>query len=366
LKSKKRQNQGFRSPRKVEDFWSLYKKDLYVEKPPNQMPPWMTPLITFVVIVLVIFWAAPTVLHRLEKGASNQNQQQPLVARIYDQTTWVVKEPVADVFAKADLKAGRLTQVLYNEPVTVLPANITYGFSKVKLGDGTQGYMLTAELSQYRDAIEPALAINKLVVATTTKRIMSHANKGSLVAEVMMGTILYADYRGDGISRVQLPSGDTGWVSDDGLVILPPDGKITPVADGARYFCSSAMAFHNVTILTNGQSVNGVSLAGVARVAAFVNGVTLPRSMADQMTSGQAVALKRNKDTSQVDFSQLKPGDLVFFARADQPDKVAQMAICIDDRQLLVENQGQSAIRLMDPTQNLALWSRVMAIRRIF
>ncbi len=366
MKTKNKKIQAFRPPRQVEDFWNLYKKDLYVEKPPNQMPPWLRPLLVFLLIVLTVFWIAPTIIHRIQTGITNQDRQPLQIARIYNTDNRVVDRPVADVFAAADLKADRLTEVLYNEPVTVLPGTTTYGFTHVRLGDGTGGYMLTADLSTRTDAIEPALAIHKLVVTVATKRIMSHASKGTLVTEVAMGTVLYADYRGDGISRVQLPTGDVGWISDEGLIILNPQGSIQPVADGARYFCTTAMAFHNVTLLTNGQSIAGASLPGIARIAAFVNGVNLPRSMAAQMNSGQEVPLIRNPETKLVEYSQLEPGDLVFFARPDQPDQIDQMAICTDTRQLLIENKSQSAIRLLDPALNEALWSRVIAIRRIF
>lgn len=366
MKSTKNKRQSFRSPRQVEDFWNLYKQDIYVEKPPHQLPPWLWPLLIFLLIILIVFWAAPTVIKRLQDGADGQANEPAQVVRIYDEQTRVVAEPVADVFAAADIKAARLTQALFDEPITILPASITYGFSKVRLADGTVGYMLTTELSERSDAIEPALAVNKLVVATTTKRIMSHANKGTLVAEVMMGTVLYADYRGDGISRVQLPSGGTGWISDDGLVILPPDGQIKPVADGVRYFCSTAMSFHNVTILDNGQSVDGISLPGIARIAAAVNGVSLPRSMAEQMNSGRAVSWSKNPETNLVDYELLQPGDLVFFAQVEDPEQVSQMAIWIDERQMLVESISNSAIRLLDPAQDEVLWSRLIAIRRIF
>jgi len=182
----------------------------------------------------------------------------------------------------------------------------------------------------------------------------------------MMGTVLYADYRGDGISRVLLPSGESGWISDDGLVILPPDGTVEPVADGARYFTTTALTFLNVTTLDHGVTIYGASIPGIVYVSAAVNGLEVPRQMSDQIQSGQTVNLKRVAETGLVDTRILKPGDILFFSRAGSLSDLDQMAICITPNSLLVENQGRSSIRLLDPTKRRNHVETLVAVRRLF
>jgi len=365
-----RKNKGFVPPRLVEDHWNLYRKGLYIAKPGRGWPGWLLPLVAFVLIVALVFWAAPTVINRVQSWLNaGQDQNQNEIKLIYDQDTWTVRRPVADVFDRDDLKAGRVTQTLFNEPVRILPQDCTYGFVKVILTDGTQGYMFASDLVDSRDSIEPGKFTYKLVIAATSKRIMSHASRGTLLAEVMMGTILYADYRGDGISRVWLPGGGQGWISDDGVMILQPQGKIEPLADGVRYFCSTALAFNQVTVLENGQSILGISPAGITRLAGAVNGFNLPRSVEALSQSGRAVTLIKDEETNLYNLEQIEAGDLIFLsdtAKQSDPAEPSDLAICIESTQILYAKPGQSAISLIDLNQNQDIWKRILFVRRLY
>jgi hypothetical protein len=367
MKLFRRKPKTYQPPMHIDKFWPIYKENVFVDDHRRRLPFWLPPLIALLTIVLVVFYLAPTLSQRLTgRDAETGAADGPSINRLYGSDARVVIAPVADVFNQADLKASRLTQVLYNEPVTVLPAETTYGFDLVRLIDGTRGFMLESDLSANCDSIEPSLATHKLVVITGSKRIMSHAKTGTLLTEVMMGTTLYADYRGDGISRVLLPGGQAGWISDDGLVILPPDGQIEPIDSGARYFTSTALTFLNVTLLNQGISIRGASIPGIARISAAVNGISLPRILADQIRSGEAVSLSRDPDTDLVLQSSLQPGDLLFFGQTPGDPVPNRMAICVTPSSLLVENQGRSSIRLLDPAKDETLWRNLIAVRRIF
>lgn len=365
----RRNRQGFVPPRQVEDHWNLYRKEIYVARPGRGLPAWFLPFLTLVLIIVIVFWIAPAIINHLQSSkTAGQEQQGNQASLLYDENTWTVSNAVADVFASDDLKADRVTQALYNEPVKILSKDCTYGFAQIQLNDSTKGFMLVKDLADYRDSIEPDLFRYKLIVSAPSKRIMSHASQGTLLVEVMMGTVLYADYRGDGISRVKLPDGSAGWISDDGVVILSPHGKIKPPADGAKYFCSTALAFNQVTKLENGQSIKGISTAGIARLAALVNGLELPRSVAAQSKYGQAVTLAKNKETGLVKLELIKSGDLVFFANSSsEKDKTPDtLAICIDQNQVLYVRPGQTSIKLIDLTQNKDLWKQIFLVRRLF
>jgi len=366
----KARNQGFVPPRQVEDHWRFYRKGLYVTRPGRSLPAWLIPLIALLLIVVLVFWGAPTVITRIRMALNaGQDNGQDQASLLYDASTWTVGRSVADVFDKDDIKAGRITQALFNEPVSILSTDCVYGFVQVRLSDGTEGYMLKEDLADSRDSIEPDFFTYKLVIAATTKRVMSHASKGTLVAEVMMGTILFADYRGDGISRVRLPDGSYGWVSDEGVIVLPALGQIDPPADGARYFCTTALAFNQVTVLQNGQSIRGISTVGIARLAGAVNGIALPRTLLDLSRSGTAVELAKTEETGLINLDTLKAGDLVFLAAAYNGPDVPQpsdMAIYLGSGQILYAQSGQSSIRLIDLTQNTDLWQRLILARRLY
>ncbi|MDD2533495.1 MAG: hypothetical protein PHC86_02200 [Eubacteriales bacterium] len=356
----------FEPPMHIDKHWPIYRENVFVDKKPHRFPFWFAPLAALVAIVLIVFYLAPTITRRVVNLTHNRDLDGQQISRSLDEMNRVVSQTTADLYETADLKAKRLAQVLYNEPVTLTNIQTTYGFRQVILQEGLTGFMREDQLSTYCDSAEPALALNKLVVATSSKRIMSHAKTGTLIAEVMMGTVLYADYRGDGISRVLLPDGQTGWISDEGMVILPPDGEVMPVESGARYFTTSALSFLNVTLINRGMTIDGASIPGIAYVSAAVNGVKLPRLMSEQFMSGEVVVLSRDLESELVDPDILAPGDLLFFGQTPDSSEPTRMAICISETSMLVENQGRSSIRLLDPAKDEVLWSNLIGIRRIF
>ncbi len=362
----KKKPKPFEPPMQIDKHWPIYRENIFVDQKKRRMPFWFAPLTALAVIVLIVFYLAPTLSRRVVNLAYHRDQSGQQISRSFDEKDRIVQSPTADLYETADLKAKRIAQVLYNEPVEITDLTTTYGFRQVILRDGLVGFMREDDLSAFCDAAEPALAVNKLVVATGSKRIMSHAKTGTLLVEVMMGTVLYADYRGDGISRVLLPSGESGWISDDGLIILQPEGQVLPAQNGARYFTTTALSFLNVTLLNRGMTVYGASIPGIAHVSAAVNGVMLPRLMDEQIKSGEAVYIPRDPDTNLVKTNLLRPGDLLFFGQTPDSNQPIKMAICLNESSLLIENQGRSSIRLQDPAKDEVLWSNLIAVRRIF
>ncbi len=367
-KQQRQTQRGSARLRKVEDNWNFYKKGLYITRPGRGLPAWLLPLSALLLIVALVFWGAPAAVNRIKqaRAASGDPLDGP-VTLLYGPPTRTVREPVADVFDRDDLKAGRLTQVLYNEPVLVLSEDCAYGFVQVRLADGLEGFMLRDDLADNRESIEPGYFQFKLVVTATSKRIMSHARKGTLLVEVMLGTVLFADYRGSGISRVRLPDGGSGWLSDDGVIILQPDAAVSrPATDAVRHFCNSAMAFNQITSLENGQSIRGISTVGIARLAGFVNGLQLPRSLAGLAQSGEPVPFQRDPVSGLADLNTMLPGDLIFLAAADDPDRPGSLAICTAPGMVLYARPGRSTVALLDLAQHPELCEKVILIRRLF
>jgi hypothetical protein len=357
----------FAGPRQVENYWNFYKRGLTVAKPGRGLPAWLIPLTALVLIVALVFWVAPTAINRIRlilSARGQDNNQHPSL--LYGDDTWTVGRPVADIFERDDLKAARQSQALFNEPVQILSTNCEYGFAKVKLNDSLEGYMLVKDLADNRASIEPGLSLYKLVVASPSKRIMSHANRGTLLVEVMMGTVLYSDYRGSGVYRVVLPGGGYGWLSEDGIIALPPLGQVKVPDDAVRYFCSTAMAFNQITALPGGQSILGISTPGVARQAAAVNGLVLPRTLKGLAASGQPVSLVLDETTGRVRLDRIKAGDMVFLANGPGDSAPEDMAIYMGDNMALYASNSQSVVQLVDLTQHIDLWEKILLVRRLY
>jgi hypothetical protein len=359
------ERKGYTAPQLVEDRWKSHKKDVYVASLKRQTPAWLIPLVIFLGIIILVFYLAPTVTDKITNLIHPVSTGLVTIDQLYGEETAVVCIPVADLLADDDIKAERIAQALYNEPVERIEEATAYGFTAVRLADGTTGYMFTDQLTTRRDSIEPAGHQYRLIISAASRRVMSHASKGTLVTEVMMGTILFSDYRGDGIYRVHLPGGEWGWISDEGTIVLGVHDVIQPVKELSRYFVSSAMAFHRVTRLQNGISVRGASSAGMAYIAALINGIKIPRTLSGQYMSGNMVQVGKDATTGLSVLTLLKTGDLVFFATANNKSEPDEMGIVMADGQILMSLKGATSIRLINLTQNLDLNRQLIGIRRI-
>ncbi len=367
-KAEKGRRSDSRAPRQVHDLWGYSNKTVYISSRKPGLPIWLLALVAFALIAVMVFWGVPALVAGVQSIIHpDQMTGQDQISLLYDASTWTCSEPIADLFEQDDIKAGRLSQVLYNEPVHILSTNCTPGFAFVELEDGTVGYMLTENLVDSRQSIEPDRFRFKLIVVDTQKRIMSHARQGTLLVEVPMGTVLFADYRGNGISRIDLPDGQVGWISDEGVIVLEPFEDILPAADGQRFFTSTAMAFNQITALDGGQSVRGISTIGIARLAGMINGYKLPRLLEDMTQVGQAVEFEPDETDGLASLDNLLEADLVFFRdEAGLVDGAVDMAICVGDGQVLFAGEGQSSIRLIDLTVDEALRSRILFARRLY
>lgn len=349
------------------DVWSLNKSDSSVEEVQSKRWPRMVIAgSVFVVILLVIFLVLPRVLPTFFKNTDIALFVEKEPELIYDDTYRVVKVSAASVMAKDEITSQRITQVLMNEPVLLLEENCQNGYVRVRTMDEIEGYVKAEELNTDMSSCEPDLHLYKVVVADISKRAMSHASNGTLVCEVPMNTVLYADVKRDGVYQVQLPNGEVGWISSSGLIELDVNEHAEEV--GVRYFVSSARTMVRVTYLEGGLTKRGISIEGVAYVAAAVNGIDIPREIEGQIQCGTEVELKYDAVTSELLVESIQPGDLVFLSDPYHPESKEpyEMAICTDTGVLLMRSPTGTFINLQNFDASSALVSRIVAVRRIF
>ncbi len=347
-------------------LWNLKGKDAYVDpEKSKRLPRWFVPALAVVLIAVLVFWGAPAAVAWLRPLFGQESGPGDTVQTRFGRQTMVVRVPVADVFSDDDLLAERITQALYNDPVELVAGDAAYGFSKVRLADGLEGYMHSGDLTAGHESIEPAGHTKRILITDLTKRVYSHASSGTLLAEAMMGTVLFSDYTGDGVYRVTLPTGGTGWIGSNGVMELPVEGTGVPASDSGRYFANSALAFLNVPYIVNGVTRNGACPEGIARIAAAVNGIVLPRSLAGQMEAGTGVELRRDDSGNPV-YDDLKRGDLVFFSSPADPAVPGRLGIYVDYAQVLTYRTGRSDIRIMSLLDNDYLSDGILAVRRLF
>ena len=357
----------FGETQNVRQMWDLSEKDTYVKHHNlRRIPRFVLPAFVFVLLIVLLFWLLPGVVSRYFGGGDDTPQEVTEPVMLYTDAVQVVNVYAANLFAEPDIKSVRITQVLYNEPVTLLDTDSTTGFVHVETADGLQGYLKSSDVSANRDSVEPNLHLFKLIVSDVSKNVMSHANNGTLLIEVMMNTVLYADIKSEGVYQVALPNGESGWINSSGVIELGVNDPAEKV--GVRYFVSSVLSFVNVTQLDHGLTMRGLSVEGLTYISAAVNGVTLPRTMENQIAMGERVDLAYDNVTGLLDVSSISPGDLVFFRDPNDAASAApyEMAICTDTGSLLMTSGSRTTLRLVTLSDNQELAARIIAVRRIF
>ncbi|HOO61361.1 MAG TPA: hypothetical protein PKV44_02920 [Bacillota bacterium] len=351
----------------LESVWALDKQETYVvEEREKRWPRYVIALITFVALVAIVFGVLPVVLPKFfaQSDIALFVEEEPEL--IYSDSYRVISKYATNVMTEDDVKSERITQVLLGEPVVFLDDDCENGYIHIVTQDNIEGYVLEEDVCADMTAIEPDMHLYKLVVADTSKRVMSHASNGTLITEVMMNTVLYADVKRDGVYQVMLPGGELGWIGSSGVIELGVNENTEEVS--VRYFVSSTLSFVNATHLEGGLSKRGLSVQGLVYVSAGVNGIVLPRTMAGQMNEGTEVELRYDDVTGELLLDSIIPGDLVFFSSSNNPDsdEPEEMAICTDTGVLLMISKSRTTIQLKTFDAKSDLVERIITVRRVF
>ncbi|MBO4636368.1 MAG: hypothetical protein J5685_04400 [Clostridiales bacterium] len=357
----------FGQPEDMQDRWGLSKNDAFVKRRKRRVfLRFGIALAVTVLIITSVFYFLPRILPGFFKGSNIELFVEKNVVYEYGDSYRVVKETVAKIMEQPIVSSECTTQVLFNEPVRLLAPDVGNGYDLIETMDGITGYIRSSALTPDMTSVEPDLHEYKLVVSDAKKNIMSHASHGTLVTEVMMNTVLYADVKRDGVYQVSLPDGDTGWIGSSGVIEIGPRDQIEAVS--TRYFVSSALTLVNAMYSENGISAKGISINGLVYVCSSVNGIPMPRLAEDQILEGTEVELQYDVVTGELLTDQIIPGDILFLASPYDPDstEIYEMAVCTDSGTLLKVSSSGTTIRLVRFDSESELCNRIIAVRRVF
>jgi len=350
----------------IKQVWTLNEKEAYVSPSRyKRLPKFIVFFGAVVLLTAMIFWLLPAVVERFY-GISNETPFEIQPELIYEKGTAVVSSSFANLMSEPDVGSQRVTQVLFNEPLRILDMSTSENFYHVQTTDQLKGYVLRTDVFTDAASAEPNLHKYKIVISDPVKRIMTHATKGTLQIEVMMNTVLFSDFKGDGVYRVSLPDGKTGWIGSSGVIELGIKEPLEKV--GARYFVGSVENFHFVTLIDNGATYRGASVEGVVYVCAGINGLSMPRKMEDQFYQGEEIPLRYDAVTRVLDISLIQPGDLIFFRSPMDLNSTMpyEMGVYTDVGMVLMNHKSRTTLRICDLEGNEELKERVISVRRIF
>ena len=349
---------------KTQDF-SYKEKPVYLDSYiKRKLPVWVIPSISIVLIILLVFWIGPTAIKTIEGFIVQPEENSPGSNLLYNSDYYsVVSVQTADIYQSPDIMSKKMTQVLYNEVVEILEED-RYGFVKVRLNDGFEGYVKNDSIVSNTESVEPFLYSHKLVVTSQTKRVMSHSSSGSLIIEAVMGTILYSDYQGSNIYRVALPDGNYGWISASGLIRLEPGENIKESTQ--KNFYETALSFNNTTYFDGGMTKYGASMEGVLYISSLVNGIKLPRDLQLQINYGEEINLEYDSESGEILYNKFQNGDLIFFGKTENSKlNVTGIGIVTGYGQILTVKKSSASIRIVKLDENLSLKNSILSVRRL-
>jgi len=323
------------------------------------------------VIILMlagVFYILPRVLPKLFAGTNIELFVQKQVNYVYTDPSYrVINLPEVSVYASPSVTSDRITQVLYNEVITLKSEQVTDGFVQIETQDKITGYIKDGTFISEMDSAEPDLYQYKLIISSPYKNIMTHASNGTLITKAMMNTALYGNVKRDGVYQVTLPGGDTGWVGSSGVIEIGT--RATTDIVSSRYFVSSVLTFVNSMYLDDGLTMQGASVNGIAYVCSSVNGIELPRSMIEQSRLGNEIELHRDAVNNNLVIDDIHPGDFVFLRGADDPassTEIKEMAICTDTGTFFMISPAKTTVRLRQFSSGNSFYERIITVRRFF
>lgn len=305
-------------------------------------------VVCFLLVLMLLFTACSGDGTTLEtsgqdNGADTQN--------IFE-NTGVVIDTLVDVFSDREVTSTRITQAVFNQPLTILDEES--GWSKIKMDNGVEGWVKSKFISRDCASIDGTKYSFKLVVTGKEKKVLSQRKGGIALVNVVMGTVLYSPGKVNNMYEVALPGNITGWLEEGGIIQMEPGERI-PVTS-ASDFVSTVLKFSGTSFITGGVSTFGMDAAGLVYTCANVNGVELPRDLQGQFeySAGKAV-----------DIGGIKPGDLVFFGSGDEANTLSLVGVYTGDNAFLYANKAKGYITtgsLEDETFS----KKLAGIRRIF
>jgi hypothetical protein len=265
----------------------------------------------------------------------------------------VVLDTVVDVFREPDITSERVTQAIFNQPVTLLEEKDSW--VKVKVVDGYTGWLRSKYIDRDCSSIMKENFTDRAVVTEKTQKVYSSAGGGVTLKDVVMGTELYIKNKKDRYFEVALPGNITGWIETKGTIRVPVESGIPKTS--AQDFLATVNKFMETQYLWGGVSAwQGLDCSGLVYICSRINGIDLPRD-ADM----QYEFIKTGPQNT----SGLKPGDLVFFSSNDELSNVSHVGIYLGEDQFI--HASQSAGKVTYGSVNSEYYKkRLKGIRRIF
>lgn len=259
------------------------------------------------------------------------------------QSEWgIINVSVCNTRDDADYTAGMESQGLLGMPVQVLDESD--GWLKVRTPEDYESWALAScvktcsreELTQWNTARQV------VVTALFGQTYERPSRKSQPVSDVVAGNRLALKGKTRGFYRVEYPDGRQAYLPRrDAMPLAKWRARLDKSPEA---IIATAHRMMGLPYMWGGMSTKGVDCSGFVRMALYMHDIIVPRNASQMARVGERIEVKP-------DFSNLVPGDLLYFSFPNQT-RVIHVAIYMGNRRF-IHSLGCVHVGSFDPADPL-------------
>ena len=269
----------------------------------------------------------------------------PDEAALEGKTYGIINLSVASLRVQPDYSSEMMTQALLGMPVRVLERD---GWYRIQTPDDYIAWThRVSVLPVTREELTAWNRAEKVVVTSHYAFVYSQPDRRSqTVSDIVAGNRLKLEGTKGGFYRVSYPDGRQGYVEKSAA--LPEKEWRKSLKQDAASIIATAHSMMGIPYLWAGTSSKGVDCSGFMRTVLFMHDIIIPRDASQQAYVGEHIDIAP-------DFSNLQPGDLIFFGRKATPERkerVVHVGMYIGNKRF-IHSQGDVRVNSFSPDDEL-------------
>jgi len=284
--------------------------------------------------------ARDSLLSRLARLRIEPNRIQIVtlpLASLGEKTQGVITVSTAPLRKGPDVDYEMINQGILGEAVTILRHAGMFWY--IQLSDGYVGYMMNSSIAVMdKQQFAEWQARPKVIFRENFGQVYSEKKTNSYpVCDLTEGLVLARDKKEGKWWRVMLPDGRSGYVLKS--QVRPLEEHLAQPKPTGKQLVHTARCFTGHPYLWGGLTTKGFDCSGFTKAIYRHYGITLPRDANMQVLAGEPVAMDST-------YSQLQPGDLLFFGRSLQ--RITHVGMYIGDKKF-IHSDGWVHINSFNP-----------------
>ncbi|MEJ5305893.1 MAG: C40 family peptidase [Ignavibacteria bacterium] len=279
-----------------------------------------------------------------------------LGSRIYG----IVNLSVCNIRSKPDHPEELSTQALMGTPVRILKES--NGWFLIQTPDDYLGWVDDDGIARYNaEEMINWLKSKKIIYTEFFGFIYSDKNLSEKISDIVAGNILKLVNSDKKTFEIELPDGRKGYINRKEAKLF--DDWYNSLDFQAASIIKTAKQMMGFPYLWGGTSIKGIDCSGFMKTIFFLNGLILSRDANQQALHGSEVPFDP-------DFSQLKPGDLIFFGRRaseTRPERITHVGLYLGDKRF-IHSSGRVRLDSFDkddPNYNEYRLNTIVRVKRI-